>query len=237
MDVYTKQYVIQSSDVDMYRKLRISRLFTFMQEAAIHHTEQLGAGRAKTLDRGFLWVITMQHAQIVRLPEYDEAVTLRSWAGKTMHVMFPRYYELYDAEGKCIVRGSALWVLMDMHNRSMIFPDAEGIAVEGSVVGTEYALPHAIRPMDTKRTVVLDVPFSYADINGHLTNTKYFDIADDLSQGAANGKTPRYVAAEYAGEARYGERIDVAVHEDDGVVYVGGTKEQGKKVFKIKYEY
>ena len=90
MEIYEKHYKLCSCDVDMYRRLRLSQLFTFTQEAAFHHTEILGAGREKTLDRGFLWVITMQHAEIKRLPEYDEEVTLTSLAGKTRHVMFPR---------------------------------------------------------------------------------------------------------------------------------------------------
>ena len=77
----------------MFRKLRISKLFEFMQEAAIHHTEALGAGRAKTLDRGFLWVVTMQHAEISRLPEYDEKAVKEAKEKKTMNEMKHEHHE------------------------------------------------------------------------------------------------------------------------------------------------
>ena len=235
MDFYEKEYTIQSSDVDMYRRLRVSRLFTFVQEAAIHHTEALGAGRAKTLDRGFLWVVTVQHAEITRLPEYDEHIRLVSWAGKTMHVMFPRQYEIYDESGERIIRGSALWVLMDIETRRMIFPDVEGIAVEGIVTGREYPLPKPIKPEETDRTETFTVPFSYSDINGHLTNTKYFDIAEDSTTLSAAGKVPHYVAVEYAGEARCGEQFDLSVREDADHIYLAGMKE--KKIFRLRMEY
>ncbi len=237
MSVYEKEYVIQSSDVDMFRRLRLSRLFTFTQEAAIHHTEALGAGRAKTLDRGFLWVVMLQHAEIVRLPAYDERIRLLSWAGETMHVLFPRYYELYDETGACIVRGSALWALMDMNTRGRVFPDAEGISVEGALLGREYPLPNPIRPMETERSVSFTVPFSYADINGHLTNTRYFDIAEDLTSLSGANKTPVYAACEYAGEAKYGSRFDISVFENENTVYLAGTGGNSKKIFRLLLNY
>jgi len=236
MDFYKKDYTIQSSDVDMFRKLRVSKLFEFMQEAAIHHTEQLGAGRAKTLDRGFLWVVTMQHAEIVRLPEYDEKVTLTSWPGVTMHVMFPRYYELTAQNGETLARGSAVWMLMDMVERDMIFPDEEGIEISGVVTGKEYPLPRPLKPLDTQKTIEFKVPFSYSDINGHLTNTKYFDMAEDFTSLSSANRTPKYAFAEYSGEARFGEVVDIALLETNDLVYLAGTKE-GKKVFKVKLEY
>ena len=236
MSFYEKDYTIQSSDVDMFRRLRVSKLFEFMQEAAIHHTEALGAGRAKTLDRGFLWVVTMQHAEINRLPEYDEKVKLISWPGITMSVMFPRYYELVSDSGELLARGSALWMLMDMVERDMVFPDEEGIEIEGCVTGKEYPLPKPLKPIETNKSVDFTVPFSYSDINGHLTNTKYFDIAEDMTSLSALGRTPKYVFAEYSGEARFGETVDIALTETDNLVYLAGTKEQ-KKVFKVKFEY
>lgn len=220
----------------MFRRLRVSKLFEFMQEAAIHHTEALGAGRAKTLDRGFLWVVTMQHAEINRLPEYDEKVKLISWPGITMSVMFPRYYELVSDSGELLARGSALWMLMDMVERDMVFPDEEGIEIEGCVTGREYPLPKPLKPIETDKNVDFTVPFSYSDINGHLTNTKYFDIAEDMTSLSALGRTPKYVFAEYSGEARFGETVDIALTETDNLVYLAGTKEQ-KKVFKVKFEY
>ena len=52
----------------MYRRLRISTMFEWFQEGSITHTEELGCGREKTLDKGLLWVVTLQRAEIARLP-------------------------------------------------------------------------------------------------------------------------------------------------------------------------
>ena len=107
-EIYTERLTLRSKDVDMFRHLRTSEFFKLLQEASIRHTEQLGMGRDKTLDKGILWVLLMQRAEVTRMPEYDERIVLRSWPGKTMHLLFPRYYSLETEEGEPLVRASAL---------------------------------------------------------------------------------------------------------------------------------
>ena len=87
--MYRILYQILSSDTDANRTLRLSRLYTLLQEASIRHTEQLGMGREKTLDKGILWVLTQQRCEIRRMPEYDEHIVLKSWPGRNMHLLFP----------------------------------------------------------------------------------------------------------------------------------------------------
>ena len=145
MSVFQQTVRIRDCDVSFNRKLRPSCLFSLMQEASIDHTEQLGAGRDKTLDRGFLWVLTRQKVLLNRLPEYDERVLFESWPGETMHVLFPRYYRMLDASGKPLLSASALWTLIDSENRGLIFPQQEGILVPGEVTGNEIPLPSGIR--------------------------------------------------------------------------------------------
>ena len=109
MSILCENLKLRSKDVDMFRRLRSSELFKLLQEAAIRHTEELGMGREKTLDKGILWVVLMQKAEIIRMPVYDEEILLKSWPGKTMHLLFPRYYSLETTEGETLVRASAIW--------------------------------------------------------------------------------------------------------------------------------
>ena len=76
MDFFERTFTIHSRDVTQNRQLRLSAMLGFFQEASISHTENLGMGREKTLDRGLLWIITKQSAEIIRMPRYDETVTL-----------------------------------------------------------------------------------------------------------------------------------------------------------------
>ncbi len=179
MSVYEREFRLRSSDVDMNRRLRLSVLFSMTQEAAIAHTEELGMGREKTLDRGLLWVVTQQSAEVSRMPEYDERVILRSWPGKTMHVFFPRYCALDTADGEPLVRTAAMWVLVDAQTRRLVFPGRRGIEIAGTQTGDEIPLPAAPKPLECTGSRGFTVPYSLVDLNGHMNNTRYFDLAED----------------------------------------------------------
>ena len=234
MSVYRYDYRILSSDADVGRRLRLSRLFTMLQEASIAHTTELGMGREKTLDRGLLWVVTMQQANIVRMPEYDETVRLSSWPGKMMHMLFPRYYRLEDMKGNALVEASALWVLMDRESRKMVFPDRCGVKIRGVHTGKESPLPSPPKTPAGGRADTFTVPYSYVDLNGHMNNTRYFDLAEDCAGAAAAGRLLRGVCVEYQNEARLGETLHLRWGGGDGVYLCGETE---RPVFRMRLEY
>ena len=240
----------------MTRKLRMSELFRLMEEASIAHTEKLGCTRDRTLDRGLLWIITRQQAEIEELPAYDEEITVRSWQGDMMHVFFPRFYEIERA-GRVIVRGQALWMLIDEESRQMIMPEDYDIFIPGrpgsdDMMLAPVVIPEELKEADPAIRQELVTRFSQVDINGHMNNTRYFDIIDDAlytMHPAEEKKVPRLVRANYLSELRagdcftltgYAERSsDSAAAEGAGTgtaLYFEGA--DGDKVkFRIAYEF
>ena len=234
MSVFREELLLRSKDVDMFRRLRTSELFRLLQEASIRHTELLGMGRDKTLDRGILWVLLMQRAEIARMPEYDERVVLKSWPGKTMHLLFPRYYSLETAEGEPLLKASALWSLVDQKTRKVVFPEKYGVVIEGVVTGEEIAMPGAVAKADCDRERDFTVPYSFVDLNGHMNNTRYFDLAEDCVGAAAAGRLLKSVAVEYQNEARLDETLRLR-WGGEGSVYLCGETE--RPVFRMRLEY
>ena len=206
--IHRERFRLLSSDVDPARRLRLSRLFTLLQEAAIAHTEQLGMGRDKTLDRGILWALAMRRIRVNRLPEYDERIELTSWPGETMHVLFPRYSRLTGEGGEVLAEGSALWILMDAERRERVFPDEAGIHVPG--MGAEgIPLPRAL-----KAPTVEGVPFRELFQPGYLGLLGEEDVREE-------------------GFARAGQDIELAVaggcrvklHAGPGLIQRGNVKD------------
>ena len=235
MSVYREELLLRSKDVDMFRRLRTSELFRLLQEASIRHTEQLGMGRDKTLDRGILWVLLMQRAEIVRMPEYDERIVLKSWPGKTMHLLFPRYYALETVGGEPLLKASALWSLVDEKTRTVVFPEKYGVVIEGAATGEEIAMPGAVAKGACTQERRFTVPYSFVDLNGHMNNTRYFDLAEDSAGLAAAGKLLRGVSVEYQNEARLDETLLLRWGAEGRSVYLCG--ETQRPVFRMRLEY
>lgn len=235
MNVYTESFRLRNADVDLHRRLRPSVLLAHLQQAAISHTEQMGMGRDKTLDRGLLWVVVLQQLRIRRMPVYDEVVTLLSWPGKTMHVLFPRFWRLTDQGGAVLAEGSALWTLMDQNTRAMVFPDEHGVSIPGEVTGWETPLPRPPKMGEAEREERFTVPYSWVDLNGHMNNCRYLDLAEDVLPPELHEMTLRAVSIEYSGEAHLGEALRLRWGNDGGSWFLSG--EGAKRLFRMRLEY
>lgn len=235
MEPYTIRYRILAGDTDAYRRLRLSRLFAFLQEAAIAHTEALGAGRERTLDRGYLWVVTVQQAKIARLPEYDETVTLESLPGEIMHTLFPRYYRLLSENGEELCSAAALWALMDQKTRGMAFPEKAEVFVPGAEAPWQTFMPAPPRLPENGAESTFTVPYSYVDLNGHMNNTRYLDLAEDLMDPALRRRQVKEVRTEFTGEATCGETLRLFLSQQNREARLSGFS--GKRLFRLSVRY
>lgn len=226
---------IENDLVDARRTLRPSSLLLLLQQAAIHHTEQLGMGREKTLDRGLLWAVTRQQIEIDRLPVYDERVVLTSWPGQTMHVLFPRYSELRTERGERLVRASALWVLLDAGTRAFVFPEEHGISLPGMDRADQLPLPQNPAVCPAQAEVAFTVPYSYLDLNGHMNNIRYLDLAEDLLPDAFRDLPLRQIRIAHLQEARLGQTIAVELGGNDTLRTFSGRL--GKPCFQLSLHY
>ena len=171
---------LKAEHVDCFRRLRLSVLMRLFQECCIAHTEELGMGRAMTLDRGFLWVINAETIEISRLPEYDEEITLLCRPGQTLHFFFLRQMSILDAGGREIVRVGALWSLIDTGSRQLIDPGENGILINGENRPGDILPPLSLKERETVNTIpTREASYSLVDINGHVNNAGYMDIVLD----------------------------------------------------------
>lgn len=235
MEKFAIRHKLGGNDVNMHMDLRTSSMFSLMQQAASMHCDALGLGPEHTIGRGFLWVITRQKAEIFSLPKYEDDIILETWPGTTKHVIFPRYYRFLDSSGRVLINASAVWTLIDAKTRSLATYDRHGISLEGLVTGEELTLPRAPQPIDFSSEHRFTVPFSYIDINGHMNNTRYFDLTEDLTEPAAAGDKLRSIVVEYSNEARLGETLSISIGQDGKRYYVCGNTD--KPVFKILLDY
>ncbi len=211
MSDYVTSFKLLSEHVTLTRTLRSSCLLRFLQEASIAHTIELGYPKEKTLERGLLWVIARQSLSIKRMPGYDETITIRSWPCQTMRFLFPRAYQVEDGRGNVIIEGMAVWALIQEKTRKIVFPEDYGIVIPDDSQGRELPFPRGLKLPDLPNAVSFVAPFSKCDINGHLSNTAYLDIAEDLIPlDYLSSHTLSEIVIDYKKEIRSGASVDLA---------------------------
>jgi len=237
--IHEKSYITQmrvgSRDVDMFRRLRTSSMFQLFQELSVIHAASLGFGTQEVLSRGAVWVITMQRVEIKRMPQEQELIYLETWTGKTSHLLYPRFYRIMDEEGSVIIEASSLWTLMDIDSRKMLSTEQFGHEIVDMTCGKEISLPGAPKKAAAETLSRFTVPYSYLDQNGHMNNTRYFDLAEDIIPAPLEGKKLRTIVSRYQNEVRHGDTIELQWQERDGIWRISGGGE--KKYFTINFEY
>ncbi len=236
MNTYTKDYRVSYTDADMNRRLRVSRLFTLLQEASMTHAAMLGLGDDKTLDAGILWIVTLQQAAVTRMPVYDESIRIETWPGKVRHFLFPRYYRITDTEGSTLIEASSFWALMDENTRRVVFPGQRGVVPADAEEEKTIPLPVSPEAPRTDTVGTFTVPLSYVDLNGHMNNTRYFDLAEDRIPEAFRSREIRLIRSEYAREARLDAELALKC-ETVGDTFLLAGENDGKKLFKVSLTY
>ena len=234
--IYRVDRRIQASDVDMFLRLRLSRLFTLLEQSAMEHTELLGFGKAETLDRGLSWVILAQEADVTRMPVLDEAVTLTTEPGRMVHMLYSRFGAVTDPGGAVLLTVRSTWALMDSEKRTFASPGDTDVIISGANPGEVLMTqpPRVKEGTVTKFTV----PFSYTDINRHMNNARYLDLADDLMPEEFHSRDVKKISVVYSSEAPYGFTMDIKTQaEKDCFLMSGFPEEEKKSLFRLRIDY
>lgn len=230
MDILERKYRVPASG------LSSRELFLLLQEVSTIHCDELGYGMEVVGPRGLIWVVVRQRLELIRCPLPGEEICLRTWPGLTRHGMFPRYYTIESKDGQKLGEACALWTLVDAQSRRMIRPEDYGVDLKGLKTGEEGALPRAPEKLEQQESRIFTVPEEYLDLNGHMNNTRYYELAE-LSIGPdtlGDAQLCRAVT-EYSAEALLGDALQIRIGRDGGHFYITGDTEE--PIFKMHLEY
>lgn len=228
---------IRTEEHRLEERLSTRGLFRLLQEAAGAHCEEIGLGAEVTRPRNLMWVVVRQLVEMERWPEPGELIQVQTWPGNTRHMFYPRFYLLKSETGALLGRSSALWALVDRDSRKMISPAAYGLVIEGLATGEESRLPSSPAKLPLDRTAEYTVGSDVLDTNGHMNNTRYYDLAERVFGETATEKNLSRAMTEYVAEAREGDVMHLSWGRDGDRYYITGTAGEDKTIFRMSLEY
>lgn len=215
--IYRQTFQITDIAVNRYGRLKPSALLYYAQEVAGQHCNALALDYDTLAKKRLFWAVIRHRIQITRLPMSGETITVETWPMPTTRVAYPRSTVAYDAQGRELFRSISLWVLMDLDSRAMILPGKSGIMVQGTLRGTELAVPNSLLPKLLANSRKRTVRFTDLDRNGHMNNAKYLDWIDDLLPSAFHLTHPvKEFTVCYLSEARENQELEINWELQDG---------------------
>ena len=233
--IYTQNFSITDNHVDCFGRLKLSTLLYFAQEVAGKHFDRIAMTYEQLAQKGMFWAIIRQRVRVNRLPRSGETIRVETWPMPNTRAAFPRCVIAYDETGSEIFQVLSLWVLMDVENRSMILPGKSGIALPGTIRGSELAAPTSLPAKQLLNHRSRTVCFTDLDRNGHMNNTKYLDwIADLLPSDFHERHTPAEFTVCYLSEAREGQELTLSWEfSEEGTMNLDAHRTEGEKSLRI----
>ena len=230
MEIYRKNFSVGENG------LSTGDLFRILQDAAGNQSEQYRQGEYELKAKGLMWVVIRYQIQVHRLPETGETACLETWPGLERHGMMPRYYRMTDAAGTLLLEGCGIWAVADRTTRKMVNPGEHGVMLENLVTGLECPMPRPLRRQDTEKSRTFTVPAEYLDSNGHMNNTRYYDLAEQCIGRSAPLHGLRAVRTEHLAEALCGEEMQLNWAQVGTNFYISGQNGE-TTIFRMLLEY
>jgi acyl-ACP thioesterase len=127
-------------------------------------------------------------------------------------------------------------MLINEKTRSMVFPQKEGIVIPETKTGLEPQLPSAPKSVEITAETPYTVPYSAIDINGHMNNARYLDVAENVMPEALRARDIERITCEYAAEIRPEETVSLETGADENAFYMACMRD-GKRLFRLRFDY
>ena len=212
--MYQKEFIVSNNDVDYRFQLKVANIFRYFQDVALFATQDMGVDSISLSKRNIDWVITRMDVEISRLPKCNEKITVCTYPGKDLAMLYPRFFLIFDENKKVIIRASSIWALINAKDRKVIV-DRE-VITKLAPETSEYELPLPSKVTASEDKMLLEtrkIHYSDLDFNCHMNNVHYVELLMDTHDfDYYKTHHPSFISLNYIKEIK--EKDSVSVFSD-----------------------
>ena len=226
--VWEQNFIVRSYDVDPGWKLKLSTLFSYMQEAAVNHSYDLGVGYHDLEKSGVFWVLSRIKLKIKRMPAWKDDITVKTWPKGKDRLFALRDFVVLDSNNNELISVTSLWLLIKKDSRrpqriqSLPVPLPENQGMSAMEEHLEKIKPFDTLELHHTRQVLPDD----LDVNYHVNNARYIDwIMDCFDPSFSVANTIKAIQVNYMDEAMYKEQVMMSISKNavpDRTNYIEG---------------
>lgn len=170
-------------DVAFDNKVTNTALLSYLEDAGGVHSNLAGYGLKDILNVKRSWVLLGWKIEIFKRPKYGDEITIKTWSRGIDKLYAYRDFEILNENREVIGIATSKWVLLDIE-KGKITRIAEDICnaytVEENRVFEELDLEKLKEPSFYINSTTFTVNRSLIDVNNHLHNIYFMDIANEV---------------------------------------------------------
>lgn len=218
--IYTEKFKIPLKDIGKDNKIKNRAVLEILENIACYHSDLVGYGVNNIKETKVTWILLDWKLKVINRPTYGQVLTVNTW-GKGMNKFFTyRDYEIYDNNNNLCAIATSKWALIDTEKGKMSRLTENIINAykpEKETVFEENSLDKVKIPEEFSNTIKYEVIRKDIDINKHMHNLYYLDLAYEALPDEIYNKRPfDYVRITYKKEIKLGEKVNCKYVEQDG---------------------
>lgn len=230
MKVYKKTLAIPSFDSDKDGRIKAESIIKYLSEMSVQHNN-LTIGDKKLKENSYGWMIRNWKIEIEELPRVNDEITLETWVSRVDKFFVNREFNIYKGS-RPIIKGTALWIFMDMERKRPIRLTDEFIEKNDIVEKHNFKTFHRYLK-DTEYDDFLEFKTRRSDIdsNEHVNNMIYFSwMLENIPKEIYETKILKEIEIEYRNEVLHPSKIMSGIKVEQGskgIIVKHGICEKG----------
>ena len=223
---FTQTALVQNADADFRSLLKPSALLRYVEQVSTDHVRAFGMDDQFFHQRNVAFLVGKQALRFVRVPHRTEVLTLTTQVEQSHRGSIKRITKVLDRAGALVAEVDCRWILVDL-KKGHIMREPDWTVENFWNEQVEGELPlHTHRCKELTPAGEWTARYSLCDLNGHINNAFYLDIAcyalppEVLRQGPVT-----FAAVNYHREVPMWETMQVFYAPSQAGWYVTGRQE------------
>jgi len=170
-------------DVSMGNKVTNTALLSYLEDAGGIHSNIAKLGLNDIPETKKSWMILNWRIELYKRPKYADKIIIKTWCSDMDKLYAYRDFEILDENRNVIGKATSKWVLTNIEKKKIVRLDEtilENYTIEGNPVFENEKLDKLKEPEEYENMVEFTINRSLIDINNHVHNIYYMDVANEV---------------------------------------------------------
>ncbi len=177
---YKEKTKMQLKDFGKDGYIKNRAILEMFENVATYHSDKVGYGPNSIKKTGVSWILLDWKLKVIKRPKYGQNLEVCTWGREMKKIYTYRDFEIYDENNELCVIGTSKWALIDIYKGKLAKIQDEIVKAyepENKNVFNEEELDKLSAPEKFISEYTYKVSRRDIDLNGHMHNLYYLDIA------------------------------------------------------------
>lgn len=231
--IYTEKVKTALKDIGKDNKIKNRAILEILENVASYHSDLVGYGANDIGETKLSWVLLDWKLEVLNRPKYGQTLKVDTWAKGIEKFFTYRDFKIFDEDNNLCAIATSKWALVDIEKSKMARITEEIIDKyhpEKIDVFKDEKLGKLEVPIKIDSNIKYEVIRKDIDLNGHMHNLYYLDLAYEALPQEVYAKRPfNNIRITYKKEIKLGVIVKCNYSNKNGKHIIAIESKDGEK--------